>query len=272
MREFFNADEAAVELQRLTQTSWSAAQVMREAEQGSLPICFQYQGKIGVFRRQESEPVRAIFGNALRTEYLPRGSYLRVQGHPILTAAHQKQDELQARNLELVNLVSGASDFKIASSETLRIMADSGGFIGTAVVMFRVPSSSWLFHTDDLNELASTTRAASTRFRIAPAPLQPQAAATAQGVAESAPAIPMQRSAAQDAAILAAIRSAGHDPQRLPVNETGKSGVKAAIREVLIRDRLFVGVTVFDKAWERLRKQSEIANKADPTPEGYPPS
>ena len=272
MREFFNADEAAAELQRLTQTSWTAAQVMREAEQGSLPICFQYQGKIGVFRRQESEPVRAIFGNALRTEYLPRGSYLRVQGHPILTAAHQKQDELQARNLELVNLVSGASDFKIASSETLRIMADSGGFIGTAVVMFRVPSSSWLFHTDDLNELASTTRAASTRFRIAPAPLQPQAAATAQGVAESAPAIPMQRSAAQDAAILAAIRSAGHDPQRLPVNETGKSGVKAAIREVLIRDRLFVGVTVFDKAWERLRKQSEIANKADPTPEGYPPS
>ena len=272
MREFFNADEAAAELQRLTQISWSAAQVMREAEQGSLPICFQYQGKIGVFRRQESEPVRAIFGNALRTEYLPRGSYLRVQGHPILTAAHQKQDELQARNLELVNLVSGASDFKIASSETLRIMADSGGFIGTAVVMFRVPSSSWLFHTDDLNELASTTRAASTRFRIAPAPLQPQAAATAQGVAESASAIPMQRSAAQDAAILAAIRSAGHDPQRLPVNETGKSGVKAAIREVLIRDRLFVGVTVFDKAWERLRKQSEIANKADPTPEGYPPS
>ena len=64
MREFFSADEAAAELQRLTQTSWSAAQVMREAEQGSLPICFQYQGKIGVFKRQDAELVRAIFGTA----------------------------------------------------------------------------------------------------------------------------------------------------------------------------------------------------------------
>ena len=144
MREFFSADEAAAELQQLTQSSWSAAQVMREAEKGSLPICFQYQGKIGVFKRQESELVRAIFGNALRTKYLPRGSYLRVQGHPILTGGHQKQDELQARNLELVNPVIGASEFRIASSETLRIMADSGGFKGTAVVLFRVPSSSRL--------------------------------------------------------------------------------------------------------------------------------
>lgn len=262
MREFFSAEEAAAELQHLTQSSWTAAQVMREAEKGSLPICFQYHGKIGVFKRQESLPVRAIFANALRTEYLPRGSYLRVQGHPMLTGAHQKQDELQARNLELVNSVIGASEFRIASSETLRIMADSGGFKGTAVVLFRVPSSSWLFHTDDLNELASTTRAAPTRSRIAPAPVQPQAAATAQGVAEPAPARPMQRSAAQDAAILAAIRSAGHDPQSVPVNEPGKPGVKAAIREVLGRERLFVGTTVFDKAWERLRQQGEIADKA----------
>ena len=184
MREFFNADEAAAELQRLTQTSWTAAQVMREAEKGSLPICFQYQGKIGVFNRQESELVRAIFGNALRTGYLPRGSYLRVQGHPVLTDAHQKQDELQARNLELVNSVNGAFECRVAPSETLRIVADSGGFKGTAAAPFRVPSSGWLFHTDDLNALSSTTQAAPIPSRSAPA--QPRDAAPAPVAADSA--------------------------------------------------------------------------------------
>ena len=261
MREFFNADEAAAELQRLTQTSWTAAQVMREAEKGSLPICFQYQGKIGVFNRQESELVRAIFGNALRTGYLPRGSYLRVQGHPVLTDAHQKQDELQARNLELVNSVNGAFECRVAPSETLRIVADSGGFKGTAAAPFRVSSSGWLFHTDDLNKLASTTRATPTQSLTAPVPAQPQTAPTWDEV-ESAPARPMQRSAAQDVVILAAIRSAGHNPQMLPVNESGKPGVKATIRTALGGEALFVGATVFEKAWDRLRRQGDIANKA----------
>ena len=104
MREFFDADEAAVELQRLTKLEWTAAQVLREAENGNLPICFQHQGKIGVFNRQESELGQSIFGKALRTMYLPRGSYLRVQGHPMLTDVHQKQDSLHTRNLELVKL------------------------------------------------------------------------------------------------------------------------------------------------------------------------
>ena len=177
MREFFNADEAAAELQRLTQISWSAAQVMREAEQGSLPICFQYQGKIGVFNRHDAELVRAIFGTALRIEYLPRGSYLRVQGHPALTDVHQKQDELQARNLELVNLVPGASACWIAPSETLRIVADSGGFKGTAAAPFRVPSSRWFFHADDLKKLASAARTALTPQRTPAFPAQPTDAA-----------------------------------------------------------------------------------------------
>ena len=177
MREFFSADEAAAELQRLTQTSWSAAQVMREAEQGSLPICFQYQGKIGVFKRQDAELVRAIFGTALRTGYLPRGSYLRVQGHPSLADVRHKQDELQARNLEMVNQVSGASGLGIAPSETLRIVADSGGFKGTAAVPFRVPSAGWLFHADDLNKLASAAKNAPTPQRTTALPAEASDAA-----------------------------------------------------------------------------------------------
>ena len=72
----------------------------------------------------------------------------------------------------------------------------------------------------------------------------------------------MQRSAAQDAVILAAIRSAGHNPQMLPVNESGKPGVKATIRTALGGEALFVGATVFEKAWDRLRRQGDIANNA----------
>lgn len=79
--------------------------------------------------------------------------------------------------------------------------------------------------------------------------------------ASNGPAKPMQRFAAQDAAILAAIREIGRDPLALPVNEQGKPGVKAEIRDALDGKGLFAGTTVFDKAWERLRQQGDIADK-----------
>ena len=80
----------------------------------------------------------------------------------------------------------------------------------------------------------------------------------AQGAQEK----PIQRSAAQDAAILAAIRHAKHDPLALPVNERGKPGIKAAVRDSLAGNALFVGRTVFEKAWGRLRQRGDIADRA----------
>jgi len=74
-------------------------------------------------------------------------------------------------------------------------------------------------------------------------------------------ATPLQRSAAQDCAILTAIEQAGHNPLMLPVNESGRPGVKAAIRGALKGNTLFVGGTVFDKAWERLRSAGGIVDK-----------
>lgn len=73
---------------------------------------------------------------------------------------------------------------------------------------------------------------------------------------------PLQRSAAQDAAILAAIRDAGYDPVTLPVNEPGKPGVKAKIRKTMTANTIFVGTKVFDRAWERLRQRGDIADRA----------
>ena len=80
--------------------------------------------------------------------------------------------------------------------------------------------------------------------------------------ARNAPLKPLQWGTAQDAAILDAIRGAGHDPQALPPIRPGKPGVKAAIRADLDGKGLFRGTTVFDGAWERLRSRGEIANKA----------
>lgn len=80
---------------------------------------------------------------------------------------------------------------------------------------------------------------------------------------QAAPAKRVLASEVQDAAILAAIREAGHDPLALPRNSPGKRGIKAVIRNAL------VGVSgspfpkigkQFDKSWERLREREEIAD------------
>jgi len=77
-------------------------------------------------------------------------------------------------------------------------------------------------------------------------------------VQQAAPANPLQRFLAQEAAILNAIKQAGHNPLALPENEPGKAGVKSEIRKTLKGNSLFIGSTVFDKAWERLQGSGEI--------------
>lgn len=77
---------------------------------------------------------------------------------------------------------------------------------------------------------------------------------------------PLQRGAAQDAAILNAIRNLGHDPKYLPKNPSGKPGVKAAVQQALVNDRLFKGATVFKKAWERLAEREEIVISGQVSP------
>lgn len=50
----------------------------------------------------------------------------------------------------------------------------------------------------------------------------------------------------------------GCDPLRLPKNPAGKQGVKTEVRKALNGNPLFAGKTVFNKAWERLRKFGDI--------------
>lgn len=81
-------------------------------------------------------------------------------------------------------------------------------------------------------------------------------------LAQSTAPKPFQRQAAQELAILEAIRQAGHDPLRLPKNEPGKAGIKAQVSDALKRNPVFTGPTVFNKAWERMRSNGDIADAA----------
>lgn len=76
----------------------------------------------------------------------------------------------------------------------------------------------------------------------------------------------IQRSQAQDAAILDAIRAAGHQPKSLPKNPSGKPGVKAQIRAKVTNTHpgLFPAKSrTFDKAWDRLRSFGDVADSKE---------
>jgi hypothetical protein len=69
---------------------------------------------------------------------------------------------------------------------------------------------------------------------------------------------PVPRFTAQEAAILHAIRSRGHDPLALPKHPNGKPGVKAEIRALCLGRKDTFSTRSFEKAWERLRSRRDI--------------
>jgi hypothetical protein len=100
-------------------------------------------------------------------------------------------------------------------------------------------------------------------YRLQAPPEQPEqeAQAATHGAVEPEP---MQRSRAQESAILDAIRGAGQVPKSLPKNSSGRPGVKAEIRTQVTKEYpgLFpANSTVFDKAWDRLRSFGDIADR-----------
>lgn len=74
--------------------------------------------------------------------------------------------------------------------------------------------------------------------------------------ANPAPRVKMRE---QEDAILEAIRELGYDPQQVPKNDQGKSGVKASVCQKLKTSPLFEAKTAFSKAWDRLRYNKQIA-------------
>jgi len=90
------------------------------------------------------------------------------------------------------------------------------------------------------------------------APVVAHSASDGVELGKAGPAKPLQRTAAQDFAILCEIEKQGYDPLAVPKNPPGKPGAKAAIRTALSKNSLFTGGTVFDKAWERLTARADI--------------
>ena len=74
---------------------------------------------------------------------------------------------------------------------------------------------------------------------------------------------PVPRLTAQEEAILACISGRGLDPHALPKAEKGKAGIKADLRDELMKQTsCFVSTVTFDKAWNRLKKNNAIAYTA----------
>ena len=70
------------------------------------------------------------------------------------------------------------------------------------------------------------------------------------------PSTPAQR----ESAILAKIVELGHDPKNIPKAESGKAGVKSTVKKSLGSRGIWSGSTVFDKAWEKLRANCDVAD------------
>lgn len=128
--------------------------------------------------------------------------------------------------------------------------------------------SAWgAVNRDETQELSALPGLAHMLPSVAALPVAPAAEPVSAEVIVAnqtpAPAIkePVQRRAAQDAAIIASLRAAGHDPLALPKNIAGKKGIKAATRIALGNGGMWVG-TVFNKAWERLTSNDDISYKA----------
>lgn len=76
----------------------------------------------------------------------------------------------------------------------------------------------------------------------------------------------------QNDAILTWLKDNKYDPKALPIPPQGKSGVKKLCRDKLRKNiKLFSSDSVFNTAWDRLRKDKEIQDEKTPTLTDNPP-
>ena len=69
---------------------------------------------------------------------------------------------------------------------------------------------------------------------------------------------PPQKSEVACTAILEAIKRLGYDPLSLPLNVSGKRGVKSEIKKIVQNSPIFRHGTVFENAWSKLLRTEQI--------------
>lgn len=62
------------------------------------------------------------------------------------------------------------------------------------------------------------------------------------------------------AGILAMLKKLGYEPRALPKSEAGRSGVRLEVRKALGIKGIWAGSTVFDKTWQGMRDDGELAD------------
>ena len=71
--------------------------------------------------------------------------------------------------------------------------------------------------------------------------------------------VPILKAQAQDKAIIEMLNLVGESPLSLPKSSPGKPGIKAKIKKLAMEDKKLFTSKSFDKSWERLRKERQIA-------------
>ncbi len=175
MGEFFNADEAAAELQRLTHANWTTARVLRAAKAGRLPVCFDFVGELVVHSvdgKLESggvSPRVLDFDGVVRSLTQPTADGICGFGVLVeILEAHRlkfsNKDGRQTRGIPLPTESSHGG--RIKAGHKVECWIEDAG----------VTPDAFLFLTDDLTKLLSTTQSVHTLAEIAPVPVQYQAA------------------------------------------------------------------------------------------------
>lgn len=158
-KEFFTASEVAEELTARTNNTqkWTEADVHELANDGELPVCFIYQGNIGVFDRKP-HPTE-LFAQAKRLAYFPRGHLRTRSGVALgvevknLNGKIDRLDQLRPGPVEIVKANRGFDGSKCPApnaEELWWLLDESNQWKFTRNHTRTWLASEWLFHADDL--------------------------------------------------------------------------------------------------------------------------
>lgn len=168
MSIFFTSAEAAAWLAEQSGDKCTPLDVRRLAELGEIPVCFRYQGLVGVFPHRSPADV-LDFGDRDGPAYRPipdrRGyfdGYLRALNPPRLGQSMT----LDGRRHKVDCLEPSA----VVPAEASRcdpawhVLTDVDGYVAPLAddltpACLIVPASAWLFHVDDLRDVRRRQRA-----------------------------------------------------------------------------------------------------------------
>ncbi|WP_454752269.1 hypothetical protein [Cupriavidus necator] len=187
-----------------------------------------------------------------------------VDAHPDLWATGDN-DEL-SRDIA-INLLKQRCEWPTAPSVMghIKLLLESGEITARSVAYdwpatnieapIEHPSEYWL-SSEDADKVRVRLGFRASGYTTTAGTLAPQPSnTTAEGNQANLSQKPLQRRLHQEQEILQVISKLGYDPKKLPKQKPGAAGVKSAVRQKLPYSK-----KVFDKAWERLRSASDIAD------------